>query len=274
MASTTHDADDPVLRRRNSFWKDVGRAKPGWVILAAVVALAGPHMIGEIRPWAGNGSGSTYVDSSYARTASHDWEARQATNRHTIDRLDTGTSRAFAMARLGAPDFVETYGDNVDVVFYRTSRVNDDGLTTKRTETTPIVFHDDVLVSHGRYQTGSPTRTVTDANWETAQYERAARIALLTLGAPLTVVRDDVGDPTFHDRIGDRVDILFYRTHRDSNDGRTSKLRETTPLVFIDGQLAAVGFRTPPNQNNPPVESAETLPDVPLTGELPAGDSL
>ena len=53
MASTTHDADDPVLRRRNSFWKDVGRAKPGWVILAAVVALACPHMIGEIRPWAG-----------------------------------------------------------------------------------------------------------------------------------------------------------------------------------------------------------------------------
>ena len=72
------------------------------------------------------------------------------------------------MARLEAPDFVETYGDNVDVVFYRTSRVNDDGLTTKRTETTPIVFHDDVLVNHGRYQTGSPTRTVTDANWETA----------------------------------------------------------------------------------------------------------
>ena len=152
MASTTHDADDPVLRRRNSFWKDVGRAKPGWVILAAVAALAGPQMTDEILPWAGNGSGSTYVDSSYARTASHDWEARQATNRHTIDRLDTGTSRAFAMARLAAPDFVETYGD---VVFYRTSRVNDDGLTTKRTETTPIVFHDDVLVNHGRYQTGS-----------------------------------------------------------------------------------------------------------------------
>ncbi len=245
MASTTHSADDTMLRqrRRNSFWEDVSRVKPGWEIIAIVVTLSGTHLIGKFGGW--DDHSSRYVDSPYAKTAPTDWESRQATNRHTIDRLEPGTAKAEVLAYLGNPDFEENYGDTVDVVFYRTARVNDDRLTMKRTETTPIVFMKEVMVNQGRYQTGSPTRTVQDADWEARQHEAAGLIADLAEGALLADVVGNIGEPTCHDRIGDRVEILFYRTHRDRDDGRTNKLRETTPLVFIDGELSAVGFRAP-----------------------------
>lgn len=241
---------DSSTARRRSFREDLRRVKPRWVILAVLVTFAGSHLVSQIHFDSGDYDDVSYKDRSHedrswVKTAPPDWKARQSHNRQAISNLTTGMPRSEALATLGNPDFEEQYGHSVDVVFYRTSSDRQDGKTDKRTETTPVVFSDDLLITHGRYQPSSPERRVTDANWESAQYERASRIGALEQGAELNSVLDQVGTPTFHDRIGDRVNILFYRTHRDEDDGRTSKLRETTPLVFIDGKLAAKDFRLP-----------------------------
>ena len=60
-----------------------------------------------------------------------------------------------------------------------------------------------------------------------------------------TKVLDQIGITTFHDRIGERINILFYYTDRYLDDRQTNEQRETTPLVFIYRALSAADFGAP-----------------------------
>lgn len=79
--------------------------------------------------------------------------------------------------------------------------------------------------------------------WEQRQHDNLDYINALALGESVGNVRADLGAPDFSEtfqRDGERFEVLFYRTHRFRNDGATSK-DETTPLVFVAGQLVGWG---------------------------------
>ena len=80
-----------------------------------------------------------------------DWESQQKRNVRNIKQLELGRSQSAVEAEFGEPDLVESFsrdGADYKVLFYRTQRVKQDGLTT-RDETTPLVFHDGMLVGWG-----------------------------------------------------------------------------------------------------------------------------
>lgn len=80
-------------------------------------------------------------------------------------------------------------------------------------------------------------------NWEERQEKNARYISLLNLGQSRPVIESDLGSADFLEafqRNGDNYRVLFYRTKRTQDDGRTSK-DETTPLVFIEDQLVGWG---------------------------------
>ncbi len=80
-------------------------------------------------------------------------------------------------------------------------------------------------------------------SWQARQNDNNAYIADLRLGTPLDHVRADLGQPDFSEGYmseGRDVLILRYRTHHRRSDGETTR-DETTPLVFVDGQLAGWG---------------------------------
>ncbi len=79
------------------------------------------------------------------------WDERQAKNARYISLMNLGQSRSIVESDLGSADFMEVFqrnGNNYRVLFYRTTRTEDDGRTTKD-ETTPLVFIDDKLVGWG-----------------------------------------------------------------------------------------------------------------------------
>lgn len=81
----------------------------------------------------------------------NNWKSRQSRNERAINRMELGRSEASIVRELGEPDFVDAFvraGQKFRVLYYRTHRVSDDGLTT-RNETTPLVFIDGVLVGWG-----------------------------------------------------------------------------------------------------------------------------
>lgn len=87
------------------------------------------------------------------------WEQRQNANARAIDSLTLGRDLSDVRARLGEPDFRETFlrdGAEFEVLFYRTQRVKGDGRTT-RDETTPLVFVDGALVGWGESAIGFAT---------------------------------------------------------------------------------------------------------------------
>jgi uncharacterized protein YceK len=88
-------------------------------------------------------------DSSYSSYS--DWEKREKKNRRYIADLDLQTAKDVIKNDLGAPDFNEVFAkddDKVQILYYRTQRTDDDGLTTKD-ECTPLVFVNDELKGWG-----------------------------------------------------------------------------------------------------------------------------
>lgn len=81
-----------------------------------------------------------------------------------------------------------------------------------------------------------------------AQHERVERdnrrvIASLTEGDALAPIQAELGTPNFSELVvdnGTRYRVLYYRTHRVTADGETTK-DECTPLVFRDDQLIGTG---------------------------------
>ena len=82
-----------------------------------------------------------------------------------------------------------------------------------------------------------------DGAWKERQEHNASAINRLVMLRSQSSVESEFGKPDFHDsfmRDGEVYEVLFYRTHRNRDDGLTSR-DETTPLVFVDGQLVGWG---------------------------------
>lgn len=80
-----------------------------------------------------------------------DWQDKEQKNRKHISRLEQDISYDQILNRMGIADFNEFYtkgDDTYRVLYYRTQRINGDGVTTKD-ECTPLVFKNTVLVGWG-----------------------------------------------------------------------------------------------------------------------------
>ncbi len=82
------------------------------------------------------------------------------------------------------------------------------------------------------------------SSWRAAQDENRSKIATLELGSSRLAVMDMLGKPDFSEAFSangsDNIQVLFYRTHRTHEDGKTTK-DETTPLVFKNDKLIGWG---------------------------------
>ena len=81
-----------------------------------------------------------------------DWHNKEQKNRKHISRLQQDVSYDGILQRMGIADFNEFYAkgeDTYQVLYYRTQRVDSDGLTTKD-ECTPLVFKNSELVGWGK----------------------------------------------------------------------------------------------------------------------------
>ncbi|MFC4700360.1 DUF3192 domain-containing protein [Glaciecola siphonariae] len=91
------------------------------------------------------------VTESAAGADALDWEERELVNRQAIQSLRIGDSLLHVTDNMGTADFNEIIPTNdqpIQVVYYRTHRVDGDGVTTKD-ECTPLVFKDQVLMGWG-----------------------------------------------------------------------------------------------------------------------------
>lgn len=80
-------------------------------------------------------------------------------------------------------------------------------------------------------------------SWASRQHKNVEFVENLTIGRTESSVRAELGEPDFTDsfiRYGETYLVLYYRTRRHERDGVTTK-DETTPLVFIDGELVGWG---------------------------------
>lgn len=80
-----------------------------------------------------------------------DWQKAEKRNREYIQSLSLGTDVTAIKDKLGAADFNEMIKKDdkaVQVLYYRTMRLHDDGVTTKD-ECTALVFVDNELVGWG-----------------------------------------------------------------------------------------------------------------------------
>jgi len=80
-----------------------------------------------------------------------DWQDKEQKNRKHISRLQQDTSYDEILNRMGIADFNEFYtkgNDTYQVLYYRTQRIDGDGVTTKD-ECTPLVFKNTALVGWG-----------------------------------------------------------------------------------------------------------------------------
>lgn len=81
------------------------------------------------------------------------------------------------------------------------------------------------------------------ASWEDRQYKNRRIIADLDLDMSAEQVKSRLGVPDFNELIkrdSDVYQVLFYRTHRERGDGKTTK-EECTPLVLKNGALIGWG---------------------------------
>jgi outer membrane protein assembly factor BamE (lipoprotein component of BamABCDE complex) len=82
-----------------------------------------------------------------------------------------------------------------------------------------------------------------ESNWQQIERENREAIARLAKGMYVEEVRSRMGTPDFLESFaldGHAYQVLFYRTHRVTADGMTTR-DETTPLIFEDGFLVAWG---------------------------------
>lgn len=80
-------------------------------------------------------------------------------------------------------------------------------------------------------------------DWQQVQERNQEAVAHLSLGRSLGSVTGELGTPDMTEsfvRDGRTFEVLFYRTHRVHDDGRTTR-DETTPLVFVDDELVGWG---------------------------------
>ena len=81
-----------------------------------------------------------------------DWKSAERDNRGKISSLMLGSDYQSVLAKMGQADFSEAFeagGDQYQILFYRTHRVESDGETTKD-ETTPLVFKNQTLIGWGQ----------------------------------------------------------------------------------------------------------------------------
>lgn len=79
------------------------------------------------------------------------WQQVEQQNRDNLAHLDLGMSKEQVLTLMGKADFNEAYvkdGKQVQVLFYRTQRTDQDGNTTKD-ECTPVVLSENKLVGWG-----------------------------------------------------------------------------------------------------------------------------
>lgn len=80
-----------------------------------------------------------------------DWEQREYNNRKHISGLELNAHFEDVTRKMGVADFNELMNDDGHVyriLYYRTQRTEDDGITTKD-ECTPLVFKDNRLIGWG-----------------------------------------------------------------------------------------------------------------------------
>ncbi len=107
-----------------------------------LIALSAPAFIsGCVISVGGDG------DSRY----SSDWQEREYNNRKHIANLERDMAYESVVRRMGVADFNELHQKEngvVRVLYYRTQRTMDDGVTSKD-ECTPLVFRDGRLIGWG-----------------------------------------------------------------------------------------------------------------------------
>lgn len=84
-----------------------------------------------------------------------------------------------------------------------------------------------------------------DSNWQKREQKNREAISTLSLGIAEKEIRERLGEPDFsegYSEAGEPVRVLFYRTQRLDEDGKTTKA-ECTPLVFKSGNLIGWGDR-------------------------------
>ena len=112
-----------------------------YLLLLAV--LGGSSMLSGCVISVGEGEPGGYYSS--------DWHKREQNNRKHIAKLETGMRYQDVTRKMGVADFnemVQSEGVQKRVLYYRTQRTAEDGITTKD-ECTPLVFENGVLVGWG-----------------------------------------------------------------------------------------------------------------------------
>jgi len=82
-----------------------------------------------------------------------------------------------------------------------------------------------------------------EERWFSKQNKNAERLEQLALGTMQTTIRAEWGVPDFSEafvRKQSEYTVLYYRTRHNEHDGKTTK-DETTPLVFVGGELVGWG---------------------------------
>ena len=108
-------------------------------------------LLSVLSPLALSGCVISVGDGDSGGYYSSDWQKREQNNRRHIAKLETGMDYQEVTRKMGVADFNELVkhdGTERRILFYRTQRLSDDGVTTKD-ECTPLVFEEGVLVGWG-----------------------------------------------------------------------------------------------------------------------------
>ena len=240
--SRRHDPEPP---RSTGLFYDLTHIKFRYVMLVLACLATGSYLRNEI--FSGDivdDMDSARQTDSFLRVQGPDhWGTRQKQNARLIANLAQDTTPQQAIAALGAPQFRDTYANNIEVLYYRTNHEHSDSYTT-RDETTPLVYIDGKLVSHDRPAHGpafSKSSSRGSDHWRSRQQENANAIAAMQPGEQRLDVIAKLGRPDFDDIITPEFEVLSYRTHAETPDGETSR-SETTPLIFQTDKLIGIGM--------------------------------
>lgn len=88
--------------------------------------------------------------------------------------------------------------------------------------------------------------TLADMDWDDRESYNQGKMSEINLGQSIQEVKLLLGNADFSEaKTTDNgpMQVLFYRTHRQKSDGKTTK-DECTPLVFKDDALVAWGEDT------------------------------
>ncbi|MDP5031453.1 MAG: DUF3192 domain-containing protein [Paraglaciecola sp.] len=91
------------------------------------------------------------VDGDSDHAYQSDWQDKEQKNRRGINALSPLLSFKEVTSRMGTPDFNEYYenkGNTYQVLYFRTQRLEGDGVTTKD-ECTPLIFKNGELAGWG-----------------------------------------------------------------------------------------------------------------------------